>query len=472
MSDLSSLLINQTPDMGCRTLEMVTQSSFKGALSKTEAAWAEAVGFSGKKNTLCPLPGKEGAVDRILVGMGQSKPSETDPWWLASVVSKLEAGSYRVTGVTDAAVTAGAYGWCLEQYRFDRYLSDVEKKDRVLVLSADSDTHAVLHAVNGAALTRDLINTPTEHMGPADLQDAAEKLAETYGGQCGTIVGEDLLDENFPAVHAVGRAAGVGREPRLIDLTWGAASHPLITLVGKGVCFDTGGLDLKPAAGMRLMKKDMGGAAHVLGLARMIMGAKLKVRLRVLIPAVENAVSGNAYRPGDVIATRKGLSVEIGNTDAEGRLVLCDALALASEENPDLILDFATLTGAARTALGPDLPATFTNSDSLWEQLEASANADHDPLWRMPLWAPYDKLLDSEIADMNNIASSGQGGAITAALYLQRFVRDTVTWAHFDVFGWTPSAHPGRPVGGGAQGLRACFSMIENFISEKVGKSN
>jgi len=465
LSDLARLLVSHTPDLNFQTVELVTQQSFKNGLNDIEAAWVDAMNFKGKENTLCPLHAPDGTISRILVGTGKKEANTETPWWLASVVSKLDAGTYKITGVSEKALSAGAIGWCLEQYSFDRYLNDKKPKDRILVLDPDTNIEAILVDVEGMALTRDLINTPTEHMGPADLQDAAEKLAETYSAQCGTIVGDELLDANFPAIHSVGRAAGEGREPRLIDLQWGNENHPKITLVGKGVCFDTGGLDMKPSQAMRLMKKDMGGAAHVLGLARMIMARDLKVRLRVLISAVENAISGNSFRPGDVIATRKGLSVEIGNTDAEGRLVLCDALALASEEKPDLIIDFATLTGAARTALGADLPATFSNDEALWHLLEEGAKTQCDPLWRMPLWEPYDETLNSEIADLNNIANTPLGGAITAALYLQRFVGEKIRWVHLDVFGWAPASRPGRPKGGAAQGLRASLSVIEKIIS-------
>jgi len=464
--DLSRLLVNENTDQDFTTIEVVTQKTYLKGLSDMEAAWVGATGFEGKQDTLCTLPAPGGTVARILMGTGAKKPGADSPWWIAPIVKKLDAGAYKIIGVPEKVIALGAIGWCLEQYRFDRYLSKEHDKDRILVLGAKSKPERVLHDVEGIALTRDLINTPTEHMGPADLQDAVEKLAETYGARCGTIVGDDLLDENFPAIHAVGRAAATGREPRLIDLQWGDNKHPKITLVGKGVCFDTGGLDVKPSQSMRLMKKDMGGAAHVLGLARMIMSRGTKVRLRVLIPAVENAIAGNAYRPGDVIATRKGLSVEIGNTDAEGRVVLCDAITLACEEKPDLLLDFATLTGAARVALGADLPATFTNDEALWKRLADGAEVTHDPLWRMPLWKPYDDSLDSQIADLNNIASTGFGGAITAALYLQRFVGEKINWAHFDVFGWAQNTMPGRPKGGAAQGLRASLHAIEKIISE------
>ena len=465
MSNLSRLLVKQSPNLKYQTVEIVTVGTLGNGLSETEAAWISAVGFEAKAGTLCYLPAADGSVARILAGAGAKKPNTTDPWWLAAIAAKLDAGTYKINGVPEKTVAAGAFAWCLEQYKFDRYLSDKKPNDRILVLGAKTNLDTIADDAEGAALTRDLINTPTEDMGPGDLQDAAEALAETYGGQCGTIVGDDLLEENFPAIHAVGRAAALGREPRLIDLTWGDTRHPKITLVGKGVCFDTGGLDLKPAASMRLMKKDMGGAAHALGLARMIMGRGLKVRLRVLVPAVENAVAGNAFRPGDILATRKGLSVEIGNTDAEGRLVLCDALALACEEKPDLIIDFATLTGAARTALGPDLPATFSNDENLWKLLETGASEKSDPLWRMPLWQPYGVTLESPIADLNNIANTGLGGAITAALYLQNFVSEKIAWAHLDVFGWAPTAQPGRGKGGAAQSLRASLCAIEKFIA-------
>jgi len=466
LSSLARLLQNKTKSLDPVIIEVVTENSYQKQLSTSELAWVNAVGFKAKVGTLCPLPTAGGTVSRILMGVGTKKPEAENPWWLAAIVTQLDTGHYHVTGVPQKTILAGAVGWCLGQYTFDRYLSDAVATDRVLVLGAKTNIDTITHDVDGIAFTRDLINTPTNDMGPADMQDAAEALAEMYGATCGTIVGDDLLDEGFPAIHAVGRAAAVGREPRLIDLHWGDPKHPKITLVGKGVCFDTGGLDVKPSAGMRLMKKDMGGAAHVLGLARMIMGHGLKVRLRLLIPAVENAISADAYRPGDIIATRKGLSVEIGNTDAEGRLVLCDALALASEEKPDMLFDFATLTGAARTALGPDLPATFVNNDTLWHMLREGGDGQHDPLWRMPLWEPYDDSLSSPIADLNNISDSGFGGAITAALYLQRFVGENIHWAHFDVFGWAPKAQPGRPKGGAAQGLRASLKAIETFISQ------
>ncbi len=422
-------------------------------------AWAKASRFKGEAGEFLRIQGKNG-VGEVLIGTGGEPLT---PWSLADAVAGLDEGVYALEGVSAGECEVAGLGWCLAQYRFDRYRSQENTGPRTLIVPESTDIAAVERAVASISLVRDLVNTPAEDMGPADLQDTAEALVEEFGGTCETIVGEDLLDENFPAIHAVGRAAAEGREPRLIDMRWGEEG-PKLTLVGKGVCFDTGGLDLKPASGMLIMKKDMGGAAHALGLARLIMASGLKVQLRVLVPAVENAVSGNAYRPGDVIATRKGLSVEIGNTDAEGRVVLCDALALACEEKPDLLMDFATLTGAARVALGPDLPATYANDDTLWGALENAAKEAQDPLWRMPLWAPYDTMLKSEIADMNNTADGPFGGSITAALYLQRFVEKSVPWVHFDVFSWMPSAKPGRPKGGEAQGLRACYDALKTFL--------
>ncbi|MEK9725322.1 MAG: leucyl aminopeptidase family protein, partial [Rhodospirillaceae bacterium] len=309
-------------------------------------------------------------------------------------------------------------------------------------------------------LIRDLINTPAVDMGPDGLAAAAAKVAKAHRARIKVIVGNDLLKKNYPAVHAVGRAHD--RAPRLIDITWGNARAPKVTLVGKGVCFDTGGLDIKSAAGMRLMKKDMGGAAHVLGAAAWIMAAKLKVRLRVLIPAVENSIAGNAMRPGDVVPTRKGLTIEIGNTDAEGRVILSDALAEAAIEKPELIVDFATLTGAARVALGPELPALFCTDDRLADDLLAAGTAATDPFWRMPLWAGYDRLVDGKVADVNNAPEGGHGGAITAALFLQRFVEPDVPWAHIDLMAWNGSNRPGRPEGGEAMGLRALCGMLAN----------
>ncbi|SDE63211.1 leucyl aminopeptidase family protein [Kordiimonas lacus] len=441
-------------------LRLVCTDDWPVGLTKGQLAWAEKVEFSGEAGTSVLLPGEDGGLALTGVADGNA-----DVWSLASAATLLPKGTYRLDGVEPEDAAKVALGWALAQYKFDRYLSEKPEGGRILALPAGTDLEAVEKQVDAVCLARDLVNTPTEDMGPAHLQDVAEALAEEFGGTCATIVGEDLLDENFPVIHAVGRAAGEGREPRLIDLNWGE-SGPKVTLVGKGVCFDTGGLDLKPAAGMLLMKKDMGGAAHVLALARLIMSMETKVQLRVLIPAVENAVDGNAFRPGDVLATRKGISVEVGNTDAEGRLVLCDALTLACEDTPDLLVDFATLTGAARVALGPDLPATYANDETLWAAIDKAATAETDPVWRMPLWAPYDETLKSDVADMSNISDSGGfAGSITAALYLQRFVEEGTPWVHLDVFAWVPKPKPGRPKGGDAQAIRAMHTAMKDFLS-------
>lgn len=463
----TSLISSATPKDDAIALVPVTTASLKAAIAKLGASqrrWVEAIGFGADEASIAMIPGTEGNIDRVLVGTGANAPSPADPWWLAGTVEQLQPGTYFIDADLDEqAMASAAFGWCLAQYRFDRYTSAKAIKRKLVGLSKTATADAKRH-VTAAAMVRDLVNTPAEHMGPADLQDAAEALAEEFGGTCSTIVGEDLLDENLPAIHAVGRAAAEGREPRLIDLQWGNPDAPALTLVGKGVCFDTGGLDLKPSAGMRIMKKDMGGAAQALGLAQLIMASKLDLNLRVLVSAVENSVSANAYRPGDVVDTRKGLTVEIGNTDAEGRVVLCDALVVACEEKPDLLIDFATLTGAARVALGGDLPATYTNKDAVWRALENASSATNDPLWRMPLWAGYDKDLSSSIADLGNIAEGGFGGSITAALYLQRFVDAPVPWVHFDVYAWNKKPSPGRPVGGEAQGLRATFAAIKSYL--------
>ena len=347
-------------------------------------------------------------------------------------------------------------------YVFTRY-GKKPAKDIRFASPAGADAAYVRRVAEGVFLARDLVNTPTNDMGPDDLEQAVRALAKKHKARISVVTGDDLLAKNFPMIHAVGRASD--KAPRLIDMIWGDRNAPKVTLVGKGVCFDTGGLDIKPSASMLLMKKDMGGAANVLGLASMIMAGGLKVRLRVLIPAVENAISGNAFRPGDVLRSRKGLSVEIGNTDAEGRLVLADALALADEEEPQLLIDMATLTGAARVALGPDLPPFYTNDDSLAADLAAAALAQEDPLWRMPLWQPYDAKLASKIADMNNVTTDGFAGSITAALFLKRFVEKTAGWAHFDIFAWNPADRPHGPAGGEAQGIRA----LEQVISRRYG---
>ena len=459
MTDITTLITTKRSKAAV-TLRAVRTDNWNKNLNKDQIAWASTHEFRGDAGSCLLLPGGEGETV-ALVGLGDGTLT---PWSIASAAEKLPGGAYSLEGLDTADAQKVALGWCLAQYRFDRYLSDRKDSVRTLCLPDGTDVDTVRTLAGATALVRDLVNTPTEDMGPADVQDAAEALAEEFGGTCETIVGDDLLDENFPAIHAVGRAAAVGREPRLIDLRWGDDKAPKVTLVGKGVCFDTGGLNLKPSGGMLLMKKDMGGSAHVLGLARLLMASGTKVNLRVLIPAVENAVDGGAFRPGDILATRQGLSVEIGNTDAEGRLILCDALTYACEEEPDLLIDFATLTGAARVALGPDLPATYANDEPLWSALDKASREAGDPLWRMPLWAPYDETLSSDIADLSNISDGPFAGSITASLYLQRFVKEGTPWVHFDVFAWVPKPKPGRPRGGDAQGIRATASAIKDFL--------
>ncbi|MFK7901213.1 MAG: M17 family metallopeptidase, partial [Nitratireductor sp.] len=354
-------------------------------------------------------------------------------------------------------------GFLLGAYKFDKY-KNTKLSAAKLVLPSEVNKAALVREAEATMLVRNLINTPTNDLGPDELEGAVKTIAKNYKASVQVTKGEALLKKNFPMIHAVGRASD--KAPRLIDLKWGNKNHKKITLVGKGVCFDTGGLNIKPGNSMLLMKKDMGGAANVLGLAYLIMAAKLPVRLRVLIPAVENNISANAYRPGDILSSRKGLSVEIGNTDAEGRLVLADALTFASEEKPELIIDMATLTGAARVALGPDLPPFFTDNAKLATQINEAANAQTDPLWQLPLWAAYKPMLNSPIADTNHISSGGFAGCITAALFLQKFVDPKITWAHFDVFGWAPTTKPWVQVGGEAQGIRALFDVLANNYSK------
>lgn len=419
-----------------------------------ERRWIESTGFSAEPGTFCLLPGPSGELNRVLFGW-----DEQDPWCWAQLAAKLPKGVYRIeTPLSAAAADWAVLAWSLACYQFDRYLGRKPKEWPRLVWPEAARRQEVTSTVEAMRLVRDLVNTPSSDMGPEELARAASRLAERTGGRITSIIGDALLELNYPLIHAVGRASS--RAPRLLDLQWGAEDAPKVTLVGKGVCFDSGGLDLKSASGMKLMKKDMGGAAHVLGLAAMIMAAQLPVRLRVLIPAVENAVSGSAFRPSDILQSRKGLSVEIGNTDAEGRLVLADALAEADREKPALLIDLATLTGAARTALGPELPAMFTPDDDLAAGILAAAEAEHDPVWRLPLWKNYRRLLDSKIADINNASDSPHAGAITAALFLQEFVSPATPWVHFDIFAWNPTARPGRPEGGEATVIRALYRLI------------
>ena len=418
--------------------------------------FAQANGFAAKPGAYLALPAADGKIAQILFGLEEETSQYRDLFRPGQLPGLLPPGIYRFANTphdTRLAVLAFALG----AYRYGRYRK-ADVPDVRLVPPDSVDIAAVARIAEAATLARDLINTPSNDMGPQELALAAQELAARFDASFNCIVGEELTRQNFPLIHAVGMASS--RAPRLVDLGWGDPAHPKVTLVGKGVCFDSGGLDLKPSSGMLIMKKDMGGAANVLALAQMVMDAKLKVRLRVLIPAVENAVSGNAFRPLDVFPSRKGLTVEIGNTDAEGRLVLADALALACEEKPDLLVDLGTLTGAARVALGPDLPPFYTNDEKLAEQLAVCAREENDPLWRMPLWPPYDSWLDSKVANVNNAPSGAFAGSITCALFLQRFVEDARSWLHVDIYGWTPSAKPARPEGGECQAARAIFSLL------------
>ena len=423
-------------------------------------AWAKAQGFAGALGQALALPDANGGIAQALIGYGTEKSRARGRFHLANGAAKLPAGHYRIeSGLPEEAREVEALGWLLAGYRFDRYRDQSAMKAR-LVAPSGIDAARVKALAEGEYLTRDLINTPASDMGPDNLEAAARKLAERFGADITVTTGDALLEQNLPMIHAVGRAAA--REPRLIDMRWGE-SGPTLTLVGKGVCFDTGGLNLKPGASMGLMKKDMGGSAAVLGLAHMIMATKAEVRLRVLVPAVENSVAGNAFRPQDILTSRKGLTVEINNTDAEGRLVLADALALADEEKPDQIISMATLTGAARVAVGPDLAPYFSNDAGFVSALEAAAQSQQDPVWRMPFHDPYEEMIEPGIADLDNAPKGGFAGCITAALFLRRFVTDS-RYAHFDIYGWQPSEAPGRPKGGVGQGTRALFVALPDLL--------
>ena len=445
-------------DGAVRLLECVTVDGYEAWLqAQPEAvrAWLKDTGFEPKARRQAMLPAVDGD-SRALVVLERFD----DVWALGDLSYRLPDGCYCLEGVEDEAQQrALALGWALGSYRYSRYKSKPGRAAATLLVEDEALCAAVRREAAAVALVRDLINTPAQDMGPAQLAQAAAELAAEHGADYMCTVGDALLSRNYPTIHAVGRASA--HPPRLIDLRWGDETHPRVTLVGKGVCFDSGGLDLKNASGMRHMKKDMGGAAHVLGLARRIMDERLPVRLRVLIPAVENSVSGDAFRPGDVLRTRKGLSVEVDNTDAEGRLVLCDALADAADEEPEVIVDFATLTGAARVALGTELPAFFTHSDALGAELDALGREVQDPVWRLPLFEDYRHQLESQIADMLNCSTSGFGGAITAALFLDAFVPKSVEWLHLDLMAWNQRNRPGRPRGGEAMGLRAVYAWLE-----------
>lgn len=422
-------------------------------LSAAASEFAHANDFTPAAGHSLLVPGPDGRPEAVLFGLGPA----ADPFLAGRLATTLPAGTYSFAeGFPNEALSAIAF--LLGGYRFTRYREAKGAAPRLEIGSRVDRAH-VERVAAAVSFGRNLVNTPANDLGPEALAKAAANLAEAHGARIETILGGDLLERGFPLIHAVGRAGA--QAPRLVDLRWdGAAEGPRVTLVGKGVTFDTGGLDIKPASGMLLMKKDMGGAATALALATMVMDARLPVRLRVLLPIVENAINGDAFRPGDVLPSRKGLSVEIGNTDAEGRLILADALAHADEEEPDLLLDFATLTGAARVALGPDLPALYTADDALAAEIAAHGTAACDPAWRMPLWGPYTSMLDSRVADLNNVGGGAFAGSIVAALFLQRFVSRAKAWAHFDLYAWNPSAKPGRPEGGEVQVARGLFDLF------------
>ena len=449
----------RAPDDGAIPIYLIDAKSFGDGrgLDPGALAFARAAGFEPKPGRHLLLPGKgdNSKLAGVLFGIDAPDASARDPFGPGRLPGLLPAGTYRFVNAPDARLAALAFA--LGTYNFARYRKP-DDKAIALALPPGVDGADLTRIVEAVFLARDLINTPTNDMGPAELENAVRNVARQHDAQVKSIVGDDLLRENFPLIHAVGRASALA--PRLIDLTWGNPADPKVTLVGKGVCFDSGGLDIKPSSGMLMMKKDMGGAATVLAAAHMIMSRKLKLRLRVLIPAVENAISGSAFRPLDVYPSRKGISVEIGNTDAEGRLVLADALALADEEAPDLLIDMGTLTGAARVALGPDLPAFYATDETMAAELLRIGAQENDPFWRMPLWPPYLAMLDSKVADTNNVSNGSFAGSITCALFLSRFVTAAKAWLHFDIYAWTAAAKPGRPEGGECQVARALYAYL------------
>jgi leucyl aminopeptidase len=461
MTDFAALLSSDR-GQSARSLIPVTKSGFSEWLATQPARARAAIAaarFEAKPDTLVILPGDGAEEWTVAVGV----EDRAAPWALAAAAARLPEGSYRMV---DGVPGAAALGWLLAQHRFDRYRETPDTHGARILLTTDpAHIDEAVRLAEATALVRDLVDTGASDLGPAELADVARDVADRHGARL-TVTSGTQLATDYPMIHAVGAAATPARAPRLIELEWGDAAHPRIAIVGKGVCFDSGGLDIKPSAGMLLMKKDMGGAAHALALAQLVMAARLPVRLHLLIPAVENAISAEAFRPGDVLRSRQGLHVEIGNTDAEGRLILADALTRACEDAPALLIDFATLTGAARVALGPDLPALFANDEALATDLLAAGTRQGDPMWRLPLWAPYLEMLKSDVADINNAGSGGFAGSVTAALFLQKFVGNDIPWAHLDTFAWRPAAKPGRPKGGDALGLRAAWAML----SERYGR--
>ncbi|MBI4723717.1 MAG: leucyl aminopeptidase family protein, partial [Rhodomicrobium sp.] len=440
------------------------QKNPEAFVSPMHAAWLSATGWTAKAGSHALLPGDAG-LDGVVLALGDEEPSPATALQLGALPPALPEGTYALAnfpGSQDHAVLA----WLMGAYSFRRYLTTEPGKLRRLVVPKGVDSAAVAGKAQAIWFARELINLPANDLGPSDLAGALASLGSAYGAGVSVIEGEALLDQNFPLIHAVGRASD--RKPCLASLVWGQAEHPKVTLVGKGICFDTGGLDIKPSQAMALMKKDMGGAASVMALGAMIMAAELPVRLRILIPAADNSISGSSFRPGDIIKSRAGLTVEIANTDAEGRLVLADALALACEESPDLLIDMATLTGAARVALGPDLPPFYTEDEQLAPALYTAGQHLADPVWRLPFWMPYDSYLKSKVADVNHIFNGPFAGSITAALFLKRFVKNARRYIHLDIFGWIPRAVPGKPAGGEPQGARALFEIIRNEYGGKA----
>ncbi|GAB6842551.1 leucyl aminopeptidase [Methylorubrum rhodinum] len=452
----STLLAPGTDAIPIHLVSEAGWSSLEAALTPLQRGFAKASGFVPKAGRLALLPAEDGALAAVLFGLGDPAATGFDRFLPGKLPGALPAGDYRLAPTEGIDPAEAALAWLLGGYRFERYRKSGAERPR-LVAPDGVDADRLARIAAAVASGRDLVNTPSNDLGPAEIEAAIRALAERFGATVAVTRGEDLQKE-FPLVHAVGAASP--RAPRLIDLTWGAADAPRVTLVGKGVVFDTGGLDIKPSAGMLLMKKDMGGAAAAIAAAEMIMGDGLPVRLRLIVPSVENAISGEAFRPGDVIRSRAGLTVEIGNTDAEGRLILADALALAEADAPELLIDFATLTGAARVALGPDLPAVFTEDEGLAASVAEAGAAVNDPVWRLPLHAPYASGLDSKVADLNNVSGGPFAGAITAALFLRRFAPKTKAHLHFDLYGWNPSAKPGRPEGGEVQTARLVHALV------------
>jgi leucyl aminopeptidase len=448
-------------------IALVTPEEMSGlALGAAEANWARANGFKARLGQTLRLPAPDGGIARVLIGWGDAAARARERLHLGEFARTAPSGRYRLVTPLDAdAAQEAALGWRLGRYRFDRYKRAGEERKAELHVDG-VDEERVDRIAEGVFLARDLINTPASDMGPAALESACRGLAARHGAEIAVTTGDALLSANLAMIHAVGRAGP--EAPRLIDIGWGDPGHPKVTLVGKGVCFDTGGLDIKPAAGMRLMKKDMGGAAAVLGLAHMVMSLALPVRLRVLVPAVENSIGASSMRPGDILRSHLGPTVEVNNTDAEGRLVLADALALGAEESPALMLDMATLTGAARVALGPDLAPFYTDDEALAAELTEAGRRAADPLWRMPLWPGYERDIEPEIADLDNAPAGGMAGSITAALFLKHFVGG-VTWVHFDIYGWVPKARPGRPRGGECQAARAVLRVLEARFGASSG---